>query len=112
MRKWAVQGEAPAVKVHGGVLQHHLNQIEVECLPDQFPTHFVVDVSNLTELHDMVRVKDLTCPPGVTILSDQDEAIVNVSASRAAAAAAAEEEAAAAAAAPAPAEGEQAPPAS
>jgi large subunit ribosomal protein L25 len=69
-------GEAAGVKA-GGVIEHHLREVEVECLPSDVPEGIEAEVSEL-ELGDMLRVRDLKPPHGVTILTDQDQPIVSV----------------------------------
>jgi large subunit ribosomal protein L25 len=69
-------GEAAGVKA-GGVIEHHLREVEVECLPSDVPEGIEADVSDL-ELGDMLRVRDLRPPHGVTILTDEDQPIVSV----------------------------------
>ncbi len=46
------------VKTAGGILDHVLREVEVECLPVDIPTHIDLDVSNL-ELFQTLRVSDL-----------------------------------------------------
>jgi large subunit ribosomal protein L25 len=69
-------GEAPGVKL-GGVVEHHLREVEVECLPSDVPEGIPADISRL-ELGDMLRVGDLRPPSGVTILTDSDQPIISV----------------------------------
>jgi large subunit ribosomal protein L25 len=69
-----VVGESPGVKA-GGVLEHHLWDIRVECLPTNVPEAIEVDVSAL-EIGDSLRVADLTAPNGVTILANPDESVI------------------------------------
>ncbi len=111
-------GEAPAVVKKVGVLLTILDEIEVEALPTDLPENLAVDVSNLTDVDQEVKVSDLRVPSGVTVLTAQDQSVVRVgpliskeaeaqAAAEAAAAAAKAAEAAAAApaAGAAPAEG-------
>jgi large subunit ribosomal protein L25 len=69
-----VVGESPGVKA-GGVLEHHLWDIHVECLPQNVPEAIKVDVSAL-EIGDSLRVADLTAPGGVEILTNPDESVI------------------------------------
>jgi large subunit ribosomal protein L25 len=69
-----VVGESPGVKA-GGVLEHHLWDIHVECLPTNVPEAIEIDVSGL-EIGDSLRVGDLTAPDGVTILTNPDESVI------------------------------------
>jgi large subunit ribosomal protein L25 len=69
-------GEAPGVK-EGGVVEHHVFELHVECLPADVPDEIVVDISNL-ELGDSLKAGDLEPPKGVTILTDPDETVLAV----------------------------------
>src|SRR6266436_6045429 len=40
-------GEAAGIKLQGGLLEIISREVEVECLPDEIPEHFTVDVSQL-----------------------------------------------------------------
>jgi large subunit ribosomal protein L25 len=53
-----LEGLPSGVKLGGGILQHVLREVEVECLPTDIPESIVVDVSAL-EVHDAVHVSDL-----------------------------------------------------
>ena len=69
------EGEARGVK-EGGVLEHHLWQLHVECLPANVPERINIDVSNL-EIGSIVRVSDIAAPDGVKILTGEEEIIVS-----------------------------------
>jgi large subunit ribosomal protein L25 len=69
-------GEAPGVKA-GGVIEHHLRELHVECFPQDVPKHIVADISAL-EIGDMLHVRDLVSPKGVTVLSNPDDAVLSV----------------------------------
>ena len=69
-------GEAAGVKT-GGVLEHHLRDVEIECLPGDVPEQIDADVTEL-ELGDMIRVRDIVVPAGVTILTDPDTPVLSV----------------------------------
>ena len=69
-------GEAPGVKA-GGVVEHHLREVEVECLPSDVPEEIVSDIGAL-EIGDMLRVGDLAPPQGVTILTDADTPVISI----------------------------------
>ena len=71
------KGEAFGVKQDGGVLEHTLREVEAECLPTQIPDRLEVDVTAL-KIGDALRVKDLTVPEGVRILSDLELTIFTV----------------------------------
>lgn len=71
-----IEGESPGVK-EGGVIEHHLWNVRVSCLPTNVPDRLVADVSR-TLLGEMLRVSDLNVPEGVTILTDESEAVLGV----------------------------------
>jgi large subunit ribosomal protein L25 len=52
-----VVGDAPGVE-KGGIMDMHIHEVVVRCLPDALPSHINVDVSNL-ELGGTVHLKDL-----------------------------------------------------
>ncbi|HVL26480.1 MAG TPA: 50S ribosomal protein L25 [Thermomicrobiales bacterium] len=81
---------------HEGVLQHVLNEVEVEALPADLPAELVVDASGLAAVGDAIHVRDLTAPQGVELVSDPDAVVASLVAE---AAPTAEEEAEAAEAA-------------
>jgi large subunit ribosomal protein L25 len=69
-------GEAVGVK-EGGVVEHHLREVQIECLPQDVPDELVVDITSV-ELGEMVHVSDLVPPVGVTILTNPEDAILSV----------------------------------
>ena len=69
-------GEAPGVK-QGGVVDHHLREVLVECFPQDVPEHLEADVSGL-DLNDVLHVSDLVAPQGVTILTNPEETVLAV----------------------------------
>jgi large subunit ribosomal protein L25 len=71
-----VVGEAVGVKSHGGILEHLLREIEVQCLPGNIPDRVTVDVSEL-EIGDSLQVKHLSLE-GIKILSDPDTSVVTI----------------------------------
>jgi large subunit ribosomal protein L25 len=70
-------GESVGVKTFGGLLEHILRRLEVECLPKDLPGSIVVDVSNLN-VGDSVHVRDLPLPTGVKTLTDPELTVVAV----------------------------------
>jgi large subunit ribosomal protein L25 len=42
----------------GGIIQHVMHKIEVECLPRNIPEHIVIDISDL-KLGDSIHIRDL-----------------------------------------------------
>lgn len=70
-------GEAVGVKQEGGVLEHFLRQVEVECLPTDIPERLEFDVSGM-KIGDTLHVRDLAAPPNVTIITAPDGAIASI----------------------------------
>lgn len=69
-------GEASGLKL-GGVLEHHLREVEIECLPTNVPEGMVIDLSGM-EIGDIRRVGDLLPVEGVTVLTDPEISVVSV----------------------------------
>lgn len=88
-------GKAAGIDL-GGILDHPLRELLIECLPREIPKSIDVDVTALN-VNDSIHVSDLRLAPGLTIKTDGSLAVASVVIP------AAEEEAAQAAA---PAEGE------
>ena len=95
-----VKGEAPGVKVQGGILEQMLREVEVECLPADIPQNLVADVSNLS-FGQTIRVGDLAHGDKVKLVTDANQAVVHVTAVKEVVEAAPAEVAAEGAAAPA-----------
>jgi large subunit ribosomal protein L25 len=74
-------GEPIGVKTGGGLLEHILRDLEVECLPGDLPERIQVDVSSL-DLNQSIHVKELKLPPGVEAVTDGDLTVVAVSTAR------------------------------
>jgi large subunit ribosomal protein L25 len=68
--------DAPGVK-EGGVVEHHLWELSIECLPTDVPSSISADISAL-EINDALHVSDLTAPENVTILTPEEETVVAV----------------------------------
>ncbi len=72
-----IQGEAIGVKRDKGVLQHGLREVEIECLPDKIPGHFVIDVSQLL-IGQALHVRDIIPGEGIRIITEPYEVLVSV----------------------------------
>ena len=70
-------GEAVGVKRDGGVLDHILWELEIECLPTLIPKSIEVNVSDL-KIGDSLHVKNLTVGEGIKILNDPEATILAV----------------------------------
>jgi large subunit ribosomal protein L25 len=70
------KGESEGVK-EGGILEHILWELKVECLPTKIPEKIEVDVSDL-KIGDFVYVKDLKVPQDIKILTEPEAIVVSV----------------------------------
>jgi large subunit ribosomal protein L25 len=75
-----LKGTAKGV-AEGGVVEHHLRDVLVECLPTQIPEQFELDVTELV-VGRSLHASELTIPEGVTLLTPPEEVIVTVVAPR------------------------------
>jgi large subunit ribosomal protein L25 len=58
---------APAVKLHGGMIQHVMTELDVKCLPQDLPEFIKVDLQGLDGSHPL-HVSELELPAGVEIV--------------------------------------------
>jgi large subunit ribosomal protein L25 len=70
----------PGVKTGGGVVQHVMNEIDIQCLPDDLPAFIEVDLSEM-QLNQTLHVNDIAMPSGVEPVSKlrhENPALVSV----------------------------------
>jgi large subunit ribosomal protein L25 len=65
-----LRGQAPGVRA-GGVIQHLVHEIEIECLATAIPDKIQLNINHL-ELKDSITVGQLELPPGVKLLSEPE----------------------------------------
>ncbi|MGB2962919.1 MAG: 50S ribosomal protein L25 [Anaerolineales bacterium] len=75
-----VVGEAPAVKEMNALLVSGLDELQIEAKAKDLPDTIHVDVSELSEIGDNIKVKDLTISGDVRILDDPEEIVIVVAA--------------------------------
>ncbi len=85
-----VIGEAPAVHTYKALLLHGVDNVLVEALPAQMPTHIDVSVDGLAELESVMTVADLVLPAGVIVLTSPDVVLARMARQRGTTAEAAE----------------------
>jgi len=78
-----VRGFAPAVKDFNAVLVTNLDELEVECLPQDLPERVPVDISRLANVGDGIRIRDIVLSDKVKLLDDPEEMIIVATAARA-----------------------------
>ena len=71
-------GVPVGVKAQGGILEHVLREVEIECLPSDIPGHLDVDVSAL-EINGSIHVSDLPHSGSIKFLADEDMTVAHVS---------------------------------
>jgi len=74
------------VKLGGGMIERHMTEVEVTCLPRDLPEFIEVDVADL-ELGQLIHLSNLQVPAGVTLVAlqqggDHDLPVVGVSKTR------------------------------
>lgn len=74
-----LKGEAPALKSKDNMIEHLLNEIGVECLPDKLPPQIEVDLSPLEEAGQSIHVRDITLDKDIKITTDLEQIIVKIS---------------------------------
>ena len=73
-----VVGSSPGVK-EGGVLEHLMRELDIECLPLEIPEYIEVDISPLG-IGDSLHVSDLKVAGNYRVLSDAHRTVVLVAA--------------------------------
>jgi large subunit ribosomal protein L25 len=99
-----LSGNPKGVK-EGGILEHVLHEVEVECLPKNMPDRIELDTSELA-IHQSIYIRDIAALEGVRFLNSPDYVVCHVVAKAAEIEEAPKEEAVAAAV---PAEGGEQP---
>ena len=77
------QGEPQGVKLQGGIHELVTREVEIECLPDEIPEQFSVQVAELM-IGQAVRAADIALSGSIRLLSNPDAVISHVVALRAA----------------------------
>jgi large subunit ribosomal protein L25 len=97
-------GEAPAVKLEGGMVLHLLDAVEVRCKASEIAEALELDISPLTEIDATLRASDVPLPANYTLVTDAAEPVVKIASPRTEAAPTEEPEAAVASPAAGPVE--------
>jgi len=71
------QGEPKGVKQQGGLLEVVTRSVQIECLPDDIPEHFTIDVTELM-LGQNRRAGDIPLSGSVKLASSPDTVIAHV----------------------------------
>jgi large subunit ribosomal protein L25 len=70
-------GVPTGVKNGGGILSQVLHEVEIECLPDNIPSHIDVDVTGL-EVHGAIHISDLPHSDKIKFLGDEHAMVAHV----------------------------------
>lgn len=76
------QEEAPGVVNEGGVVTHHMTELEVKCLPKDLPEFIAIDLTNAA-LDTVVHLSQVALPKGVELTTvvhgaDDDLPVVSI----------------------------------
>ena len=61
----------------GGLIEHHLNSVDIICLPRNLPENIEVDMTEVA-LGDVIHLRNLKLPQGVRLVHDDERAEVVV----------------------------------
>jgi large subunit ribosomal protein L25 len=73
-----ITGSSPAVKDLNGFVVTGLDELEVECFPQDLPEQIVIDISNLNKIGDGIYVRDVVVSDKVVVLGNPDEMLAIV----------------------------------
>ena len=73
-----LNGEPEGVK-SGGIIDHKIHSLSVECLPKDMIESIPVDITNL-EIGDSLTVSDITVSSKIKILSDENLQVISINA--------------------------------
>ena len=68
------EGNPVGVRTEGGILEHMLYEVEVECLPTDIPDKVVFDVTEMS-IGDTIHVSDLVVEGNVEIVTESDRSV-------------------------------------
>ena len=77
-----IVGESEAIERLGGVLLHLRDAVVVKAKPDDIPSGIELDITPLVDFETTLHVSDLKMPDGVTLVTDEGEALARVQAPR------------------------------
>ena len=75
-------GEAPGVKVEGGIFLHLVDAVAVECTASDIIESLDVDISSLTDIDATLHARDIKLPANFTLVTNPEELIAKVAAPR------------------------------
>jgi large subunit ribosomal protein L25 len=72
-----ITGEPKGVKIQGGLLEAITREVEIECLPDEIPQEFTMDVTELM-IGQNLRASDIPLTGSMKLLSAPEQVIAHV----------------------------------
>ncbi|MBI1786186.1 MAG: 50S ribosomal protein L25 [Acidobacteria bacterium] len=73
----ATTGEAKGIKLQGGLLEVVTREVDIECLPDEIPEHFVLDVTELM-IGQSVRASHIALSGSMKLLSPPEAVVAHL----------------------------------
>ena len=70
-------GTPVGVKTGGGILGQVLHEVEIECLPNNIPSHIDIDVTDL-ELNGAIHISDLPHSDNIKFLGEETALVAHV----------------------------------
>lgn len=70
-------GVTPTEK-DGGIVVKTIHEAKVKALPSAVPEKIVVDISTLVTMEDVIHLKDLKLPAGVTFVDDVEQVVASI----------------------------------
>ena len=70
-------GDPKGVKIQGGLHEVITREVEIDCLPDDIPEHFTVDVSELS-IGESIRANQIPMTGSIKLISNPDAVISHV----------------------------------
>ena len=71
-------GEPKAAQASGVVLEHPITEITVKCAANKIPDNIEVDITDVTD-EAPIHVSDVTLPAGLTLISDGEGIVAQIS---------------------------------
>jgi large subunit ribosomal protein L25 len=71
-------GKAPVSEIPDTVIVQAVNQLEIECYPQDLPDTIKVDISSLVTMDDVIIVGSIDLGDKIEVFTDKDEVIASV----------------------------------
>ena len=72
-----LKGDSKGVKLQGGLLEVITREVEIDCLPDEIPDQFVMDVTELM-INQNIRASDVPLSGSMKLTSSGELVIVHI----------------------------------